>query len=200
MKISLISCTALLLVALNTNAQFAMETFNGVGLPVNWVMVKVDNNIPNAVFDPTIVTNLTTNAWMKWPNVAAGDSSMLTVSYFSTPGTADRWLMTPAFTVTDPNMIIKWQDLVSDPAFADVNEVWVSPTAGITPASYTVQISNLPGGSPQLYPKGVLSSATIMARPYASPSAITPPINTRCNWTMLAQRYLHTLLTARLIP
>jgi hypothetical protein len=129
---------SLLLGATSSFAQLPTETFNS-GLPATWTMVKVDNNIPNSGFSAPIPTVLASQAWMTRLN-NTGDSAMLTVSWFTSPAKADRWLITPAFMVTDPKMIIQWLDIESISGGHDSLQVWVSPTAGTSVASFTTKI------------------------------------------------------------
>jgi len=125
----------------DARAQLALTNFNS-GLPTGWSMIKVDANTPNSSYwNPIIVTDLTSNAWMTWPIDQSGDSCMATTSYFNntTSGTADRWLITKPFTVTSPDMVINWQDVEIDKGGGtpDVIDVYVSTTAGNTVASFS---------------------------------------------------------------
>jgi Secretion system C-terminal sorting domain len=126
------------------NAQLAMTDFN-TGLPATWSMIKVDNNVPSTSLNATIVAALTGNAWMTRLR-ATGDSCMLTTSSFTPAGTADRWLLTPAFTVTDAKMIITWEDVEGVSGVLDSLQVWVSPTAGNTVPSFTTKLYEGPVG------------------------------------------------------
>jgi hypothetical protein len=122
------------------HAQLALENFN-TGLPATWSMIKVDNNTVNAsAFAAPIPTVLTAQAWMTRLR-ATGDSAMLTVSNFTPAGKADRWLITPSFTVNSANMVFKWEDWESAGSqYFDSLQIWVSPTAGTTTASFTQKI------------------------------------------------------------
>ena len=143
MKKILLTFIAVAGLASMSSAQLAMTNFN-TGLPAGWSMIKVDNNTPDAtLLNATIVTALTTNAWMTRYR-AASDSCMLTTSLFNPVGTADRWLITPSFTVTDAKTIIKWTDVEGISGPADSVEVWVSPTAGNTVASFTTKVYSGP--------------------------------------------------------
>lgn len=137
MKKILLSGVALAMLAGNATAQLS-ENFNG-GFPATWSMIKNDNNAPSSsMWVTAIVTGLTAKAWMTWPR-SSSDSCMLTTSVFSPAGTADRWIVSPAFTVTDPNMVLSWDGLSPD-ANGDNLQVWVSPTAGTTAASFTTKV------------------------------------------------------------
>ncbi|MBS1589970.1 MAG: choice-of-anchor J domain-containing protein [Bacteroidetes bacterium] len=124
----------------NVVAQPFTETFNS-GIPATWLMIKNDNNVPSSSLNATIVSKLTTQAWMAWPR-ATGDSCALTTSWFATPGTADRWLITPSFQVTDTNMVLSWEDYATDAGYADSIQVLLSPTAGSTTSAFTTTLYN----------------------------------------------------------
>jgi hypothetical protein len=134
------------------NAQLS-ENFNS-GIPSTWIMLKNDNFIPSANLNAAIVSKLTTQAWMAWPR-AVGDSCALTTSYFTSPAKADRWLITPAFQVNDPNMVLSWEDYSSDASYPDSIQVLVSPTAGTTAASFTATLYNAKGTVGGFAKKGV---------------------------------------------
>jgi len=138
----LLLAPALLCAIANANAQLALETFNS-GIPSTWTMVKVDGNVPNSsYFNPTIVTALTTQAWMTFALKSATDLSPLTVSYFNTPAQADRWLISPSFMVSDPHMFLIWEDMAGDATVTDSMQVLVSTTAGTTPSAFSTTIYN----------------------------------------------------------
>lgn len=140
MKKSILAMLALAGLSHGVQAQLANETFNNPGLPAGWSMIKVDNGTVSNIFAAPIPTVLTQQAWMKRLR-NTGDSAMLTVSNFTPAGKADRWLVTPSFTVNDPKMIIKWEDWQSsDATMTDSIQVWVSTTGGATPASFTTKI------------------------------------------------------------
>lgn len=143
-KLLLASSIAVLAFSQSSNAQLATETFNS-GFPATWTMVNNDNlTVNSSMFSAPIPTVLTAQAWMTRYR-ATGDSVMLTVSAFTPAGTADRWLISPAFTVNNPNMIIKWEDWCSaGAAYTDNLQIWVSPTAGTTTSSFTTKIYDGP--------------------------------------------------------
>ena len=142
MKKLILTLIAIAAIAVTSPAQLAMTDFNS-GLPGTWTMIKVDNNTPSGNLNAVIVTALTTNAWMTRLR-ATGDSCMLTTSLFTPAATADRWLITPSFLVSDAKTIIKWEDVEGISGPADSVEVWVSPTAGNTVAAFTTKIYSGP--------------------------------------------------------
>lgn len=135
--------TPALLLAMGTaKAQLALQNFNSPGIPSGWTMINVDGKTPGSVWVARIITGLTAEAWMKWPTATTGDSLMISTSVFSTPGQADRWLVSPAFDVTSADMLISWKDaeLSSATGALDSMQVWVSETGGATPASFTTRL------------------------------------------------------------
>lgn len=139
----------------NAKAQLALETFNGAGMPAGWTMIKVDNNTVSSIFAAPIPTTLTAQGWMKRLR-ATGDSAMLTASNFTPAGTADRWLITPSFSVNNANMLITWEDWESTGSnYNDSVQVWVSTSGGATPSSFTTKIYDGPTTSYSATPYGL---------------------------------------------
>lgn len=153
MKKALLAAAAMLAIGSSAMAQPFSENFNS-GIPSNWPMIKADNNTISPNLVQSIVTKLGAQAWMAWPK-ATGDSCVITTSWFSPAGKADRWLLTPAFQVTDPNMVLSWEDYATDNSYPDSMQVWVSPTAGTTASSFTTVIYNDKGGADNFIKKGV---------------------------------------------
>lgn len=167
MKKRLLACSVLLMAGLSqtANAQLALENFNSLTaagqLPPNWVMIN-DGHTVSSSFTGSASTQagLTANAFIP---VALSSSkptemSMLTTSYFSPAATADRWLITPSFTVTSDKMILTWQDY--NLGSNDKMQVWVSTTAGTTAASFTTKLYDaVPGTSSALTTHAVSLSA-----------------------------------------
>lgn len=148
------SCAlALLGGSMNANAQAWSQNFNG-GIPANWVMIKADANVPASNFNAAIISGLTNKAWMAWAK-AAGDSAALTVSWFNPVGKADRWLITPSFTVNDPNMVISWEDYCPDATYTDSIQVLVATNAGTTAADFTTTLYNQKASADGYTKKGV---------------------------------------------
>jgi hypothetical protein len=158
----LLLAPAMLCAVVGAKAQLALQNFNS-GIPSSWTMINVDGNTPQSGFVPRIITTLggsTGKAWINWP-VATGDSALLTVSSFDPVGKADRWIITPSFTVSDPKMIITWEDYAAagTTTWADSIQVLVSPTAGSTTASFTTTIYNDMGGLAGMTKKGASLAA-----------------------------------------
>ncbi len=133
------------LITQKAQAQLALENFNSGSLPANWVLISDGHTVNNSFTGVAAIrTALNASAWTPYQVVATGDYSMITTSYFNPAATADRWLITPSFTVTSANTIFKWDD--DDLGSGENIQVLVSPTAGTTAASFTTTIVDQPAG------------------------------------------------------
>lgn len=137
MKKTILSAAALMALGTTASAQLN-ENFNN-GIPSTWSMIN-DGQTPSASLNAALRTRLTQNAWAAWP-VAANDSAAITTSWFDPAGTADRWLISPSFTVT-AGMSLMWDDQTGDPNFPDSLQVLISPTAGTTASDFTQTVWN----------------------------------------------------------
>lgn len=145
-KILLASALALSLPS--AKAQLALENFNAAGMPSGWSMISDANVLTSTITPAWIIPKLNAAAWAKFP-VATGDSGMITTSYFTPAGTADRWLITPTFNVTSALMAITWDDNEMSSSGTSPLEIWVSTTGGATAASFTTKLLTFnctPGG------------------------------------------------------
>jgi thiol-disulfide isomerase/thioredoxin len=141
----LLLASALVLAMPSVKAQLALQNFNGAGLPAGWSMLNEDKRVINSDYlHPTVVSGLTTNAWMK-TNMSATDSIMMTTSLFKPAGQADRWLITPSFNVNNVNTFISWHDhqLARLATAVDEIEIWVSTTGGATKADFTTKLATV---------------------------------------------------------
>ncbi len=118
------------------------ENFNN-GIPSTWTMIN-DGKTPSTSFSAAYISRWTANAWAGILRTA-GDSAVAAPSYFTPAGKADRWLISPSFTVTS-GMFLLWDDKAGNANYIDSLQVLVSPTAGTTAASFTQTIWNA-GGS-----------------------------------------------------
>lgn len=143
MKKLLLSVVACATISFASYAQLAPENFNSGTLPSGWVLISDGHTVSNSFANgnAAIVTGLTANAWMP-VQLTTGDYSMITTSLFTPSATADRWLITPSFTVTSANMVFKWEDY--DLNSGEGVEIHVSPTAGTTKASFTTKLYDQP--------------------------------------------------------
>lgn len=135
----LLLASALLLSLPSAKAQLALENFNSGTLPTGWVLISDGKTVSSSFTGSTAIrAALNAAAWTPWEIKAAGDFSMITTSLFTPAGTADRWLITPSFTVSSTNTFFKWSDY--DLASAEKVQVWISTTAGTTKADFTTKL------------------------------------------------------------
>lgn len=146
----------------SANAQLALENFNAAGLPAGWTMINADGKTISSALNTLIVAKLKTDAWMKWPSTSTTDSMMITTSLFTPAGTADRWLITPPFPVSDPNTMITWEDLApfSPAGVADVLEIKKGDATAIAAGDFTTTLwSGAPSISTAMSKKGISLAA-----------------------------------------
>lgn len=132
----LLLAPAMLLALTTAKAQLALENFNAAGMPAGWSMISDANVLSSTITPAWIIPKLNAAAWTKFA-VATGDSAMITTSYFTPAGTADRWLITPSFNVTSALMAITWIDRELSSSGTSPIEIWVTTTGGATAASFT---------------------------------------------------------------
>ena len=189
MKKILLTFGAAIALASTAKAQLALETFDAGGstgsIPAGWVMQNDGHTVSTSLFGgglPALVTALNTNAWYPVSGSSTGfgsasDYQMITTSYFSPAATADRWIMTPAFNVTDPNMVIQWED--NDLGSGEMMEVLVSPTASTTTSTY-VSLYSAPAD-----PSGLNAHQVSLAAYNGTSIRVAFRDHTNDNWGML---------------
>jgi len=143
------------IVSYSANAQisFPMETFNTGVLPTGWSLIS-DGNTVGAFASgvPGLDAGLDAAAWVPISNTYTGmgsgtDYQMITTSLFTPTGTANRWIITPSFSITagSDSTVLQWDD--NDLGSGEDIQVWVSPTAGTTAGSFTDEIYHAAAGA-----------------------------------------------------
>jgi thiol-disulfide isomerase/thioredoxin len=135
----------LLAIALLTSswcsAQTWSENFSSAvvpGLPANWMQNNVDGKTPDASL---AAYNFGSNAWVTRDITAAFNypasygRCAVSTSWFNPVGVADRWIISPSFTVPT-NAVLVWEAMTVDPQFSDGYELRIS-TTGTTVSSFT---------------------------------------------------------------
>jgi len=139
------------IISFNASAQLALETFDHAGAPpTGWTMINDANIVASTgtgAFTGIsgLAASLTAPAGSAWVPInsmytgfgSSTDYQMITTSDFSPAGTANRWLITPSFSIPVGNdsMVIQWQD--NNLESNETIEVLLSPTAGTTAGSFT---------------------------------------------------------------
>lgn len=124
-----IICTS----AFTTTAQTIIldEDFQGASIPANWTVVISDTfHVDTDVNTDNVNTNLDfDNGWI---TLADPDNVTDTIagasSFFTTPGQADRWLITPPVTLGAFGNFLTWNARSHDPSYQDGYYVMVSTT------------------------------------------------------------------------
>ncbi|MGM0478825.1 MAG: choice-of-anchor J domain-containing protein [Bacteroidota bacterium] len=99
------------------------ENFDANGIPSSWKIVDNDNHTPAEDVSEY------TAAWIiKGDPMNAGNNVASSTSYFDPVDRADRWLITPQFTLGSSGNYISWKGLSADPSFPDSYKVMISTT------------------------------------------------------------------------
>lgn len=109
---------------LNAQIDILVENFDNSGLPSGWSRVDNDENTPAADVDEY------TEAWIhKEDPINAGNGTFSSTSYFDPVDRADRWLITPQFTLGSDGNYISWKGLSHDASFPDSYKVMISTSS-----------------------------------------------------------------------
>lgn len=107
------------------------EDFQGATIPVNWTVSVIDTfHVDTSVNDDNVNSNLDfDNGWI---TLADPDNVTDTIvgasSFFTTPGQADRWLITPPLALGAYGNFLTWNARSHDPSYQDGYYVMVSTT------------------------------------------------------------------------
>ena len=127
--------------ASQVSAQVFSENFSG-GIPANWVRINDANTASTTTLTAAAQTKMNANGWDISQTKGASDQCAFSISTFTTGATADRWLITHAFTPTTGQWLT-WEDFsIQTPA--DSIEVWVSTTAGTVASAFTAKVYSGP--------------------------------------------------------
>ncbi|MCB0852961.1 MAG: choice-of-anchor J domain-containing protein, partial [Bacteroidetes bacterium] len=115
----------LLFISLSSNAQpiYLSENFNQ-GWPTGWTTIDQDGNTP----DSTVARF--TDAWIIFPDIDSakiGDSVASSTSWYSPPGQADDYMITPLIMIGSTTGVF-WDAKAIDPDFSDGYELRISTT------------------------------------------------------------------------
>jgi len=93
------------------------------GIPAGFLLVNLDQNLPNAQ------TSEYTNAWIAVTDPQnINDTIAATTSFFASPDTANRWLITPAISLGAFGNYVQWNGKSQDASFPDTYLVLLSTT------------------------------------------------------------------------
>lgn len=104
------------------------------GIPNSWAMINDNNQVESAVIEYT-------EAWIsKVDPQNANDTVASATSYFTSATDAERWLISPAITLSSFGNYITWEAKSHDPSYTDDYKVLISTTANFSSNVDTVQI------------------------------------------------------------
>jgi hypothetical protein len=100
------------------------EDFQHPNALSNWKISNEDGLIPNEN-----VSEYATSAWITVvdPN-NPNDTVVSSTSYFTSPGKANRWLISPAITLGDFGNVLSWDAKSFDPSFPEDYKILISTT------------------------------------------------------------------------
>lgn len=98
-----------------------VENFDATTLPAGWETVDNDGNTPDQSVSEY------TEAWIyKEDPINTGNGTISSTSYFDPVDRADRWLISPQFTLGNESNYISWKGLSADASFPDSYKVMIS--------------------------------------------------------------------------
>jgi len=120
-------------------AQAWLENFDS-GIPSTWTLYDQDGLTPASG-----IASLITGAWSP-ASLTSGEKIIISTSWYTPAGTANDWIVSPAFTVTSTNMVLHWDELALDPSYPDGYEVRIS-TTGSAVSDFTTVLYSTTGAS-----------------------------------------------------
>jgi Secretion system C-terminal sorting domain/SusE outer membrane protein len=106
-------------------APLLFEDFQ-LGMPANWIRLDIDLNTPNAA-----VAYVGPHWTVRENFDEVGDSVAVSTSWFTPPGVANDWLITPEI-IIGTGVFVQWDAKAQDPSFPDGYEVRISTNGGAT--------------------------------------------------------------------
>ena len=137
-KIVSLLCLLLLLTGLKAQIVF-QENFNSVAdgaMPTGWTVFNLDGLTPNSAITAATASGglgeSFANAWNCYDFSASGlltSRAAWTTSYFTSPGTANRWMFTPAIVVPATNPVIQYNEFTPNSSYPDGYQLVITTTA-----------------------------------------------------------------------
>ncbi len=134
MNKSAIACSAVFFLSFHASAQTYLQCDFSKGIPAEFTLIDNDGNTPSA--DMANEGFSIGTPWIAAAPKGESDLAACSTSWYSTAGTSDDWLITPAFTVTDDNVQLSWRAKASDKRNSDGYAVYISETGGKTVADF----------------------------------------------------------------
>jgi hypothetical protein len=142
MKYTITFFTLLLAVSLYSQVSILEENFDSSTIPTTWTTINNDGNTVDAAVQEY------TSAWIQKEDPDnAGNGTASSTSYFDPVDRADRWLVTPQFTLGASGNYISWKGMSFDPSYTDSYKVIIS-TTGNTVADFTDTLAIISNETP----------------------------------------------------
>lgn len=93
------------------------------GIPENFTLVDVDGLMPST--DMQNIGFAIGTPWIAY-TFKDGQKAACSTSWYQKEGTSNDWLVTPTFTVTDANAVLKWRAMSHDVEYADGYAVYIA--------------------------------------------------------------------------
>jgi hypothetical protein len=127
MKKTILLFVMMIALAFTSKAQFS-ENFDAVadaGMPTGWTLFNVDG------LAPATNVNWVTNAWVCYAKAGFAITSKCawSTSWYTSAGTSNDWMWTPAITVPTTNPVLSYLVAAQDPSYLDGYELRISTAA-----------------------------------------------------------------------
>ncbi len=134
MKKSAIACSAIFFLSFHANAQTYLQCDFSKGIPADFTLIDNDGNTPSS--DMANEGFAVGTPWIAATPKGGSGPAACSTSWYSPAGTSDDWMITPAITITDDNVILSWRAKASDKRNSDGYVVYISETGGKTIADF----------------------------------------------------------------
>ena len=133
MRKQAIAC-AFFFLSFHATAQTYLSEDFSQGIPADFTLIDNDQLTPSKAMQKLGFAVGT--PWIAIAPTGATDLAACSTSWYSPSGTADDWLITRSFTVGTDEAVLSWRAMASDAKHPDGYAVYLSTTAGTTPADF----------------------------------------------------------------
>ncbi|MBQ8711422.1 MAG: choice-of-anchor J domain-containing protein [Prevotella sp.] len=134
MKYLSIVCGVFFVASAGCKAQTYLECDFSQGIPSDFIVIDNDGLTPSQ--DMKNIGFEEGTAWIAAAPKNSSNKAACSTSWYQPAGQSDDWLITPPVFIADEHSILKWRAMAYDKNFRDGYSVYVSTTAGETPADF----------------------------------------------------------------
>lgn len=134
MKYLSIVCGVFFVASAGCKAQTYLECDFSQGIPSDFIVIDNDGLTPSQ--DMKNIGFEEGTAWIAAAPKNSSNKAACSTSWYQPAGQSDDWLITPPVFIADEHAILKWRAMAYDKNFRDGYSVYVSTTAGETPADF----------------------------------------------------------------